>query len=1705
MSGSTVDQQGVPSRRRPGPPLRRDPRAVFGVLAVITVILAAALSTALPAAPAASPVHTPSPITTATHLPATTATASDRPAATAMPDGWASVALDAYQPVASLAATKSGAAGVATESAFTLVSLAGADPAALASKIAVDPEIDLAIAAGPVAGSVTLRPTRSLAPGELYRFTLGSPEGSSLGSWAFQTAAPLRVVNTVPYDQATEVPTSSGIELTFDQDGALDAQSHFTIEPRVAGSFEQHGRTLVFVPDALRPATLYTVRLASGVSLAGTDQVLETDVIVQFETAATRSESATEILEYRFGRPMIEVPTGERPVVALRVDAWRSNLSDEEREALEGQPFDVEVFRLPSEAAGVAAARQVARSPGWTRWSGDLVSTAALPPVGSFTVEPLRIGEAWGPSWIRLPVDLEAGWYLLEAKGTQRDWQIVLQATDIAGYAAATTDRMLVWANDIATGSSLAGARVGTLEGLSLGVTDADGLLVRATPAALTVAPSSASDRPPAVTIRDRSGRSLVLLPGLESECCWGYVQDGFWRGEAAASDRWWLLLATDRQVFRSTDTVNVWGYVRDRDSAAVPTSIRIDLTGGGDQAPPIQRLQTRPDPTGAFAATIALVDLPTGGYEVDLLVDGEKVAQTWISVDEIRKPAFAVESDTDRHVLIAGEQVRLTSRVAFFDATPVPGLPLTADLFGERRLTTDRDGVATIAAKATVDPDAWRWGGEGYAGISVRPALGEEAEIYDYSSILVFPAAVRFDAEAAIDSGRVVVDGSLHQVAVKRLEAAWGTDRWDAVDRNGAAIAGAVVTARITELVPVKVKSRRVYDFITKQAVDIWEYRTDEVDRGSRTVRTGADGRLRLTFQATDDHDYRIVLSVKDSKGRTERLQVHATRPQSSQAATMPWLKLGCGAQSDSLSVGDPICMTAVNDSGSLPSGGANRYLFVTAQRGLRDSVITTEPVRRAVFTAEDVPNLHAWAAWFTGTSIVPIGGSSVVAFDASDRSLTVDLAVDRARYAPGDSVALAVRTTRPNGKPVAASVVVRVVDEKLYAMGYARLPDPLEELYGSVGSGLLWTRASHPTPEPDMGGYGDTTGGGGDGRSDFEDALLYRMVTTDEAGRADLSFRLSDDLTSWRVTAAAMTSVPEAGQATLLVPVGLPFFVETTIAPEYLVSDRPSIRLRAYGSGLTAGARVQFTVSSTSLGMSGLTVKGNAFEPVDVPLPALRLGEHALTIRAASGSGPTGLIDTLTRRITVVQSRLHQTRTTYMEVRDGLRPDGGTGRTTYLFTDHGRGQYLAALQALLASDGPRADQALAAAIARDLLISEFNSDPEQLPPVSFDPDRYQRDGIALLPYSSRDLTLTTYVALLAGERFDRSWLAMVLQETAGSPDATREERIQALAGLAGLGQPVLMRLMGVVLDGSLTARERLFAALGLAVAGDETSARAIERDLLNSYGQQRGPWIRLDVGGSPDDTVEATSILALLAATLGDPRATSAQAYVDANPANEQLYSLQQAAFIARMLRRVPGEPARFAYTFDGRRTVVDLEAGASYSLSLVDAQRRTFSVELLEGSVGLSASWDAPLVRDEVDRDPELELARTYTPYPSVPGDAMVEVRLTATLGPGAVGGCYVVTDLVPSGLAPLNLEQQWGYGDPEPDRYVLPYDIDGQRVCFCASPSPTSRTVKMRYFARVVTSGAYTWESAVIQSAAASGSINLTNGRQIDILP
>jgi uncharacterized protein YfaS (alpha-2-macroglobulin family) len=91
-----------------------------------------------------------------------------------------------------------------------------------------------------------------------------------------------------------------------------------------------------------------------------------------------------------------------------------------------------------------------------------------------------------------------------------------------------------------------------------------------------------------------------------------------------------------------------------------------------------------------------------------------------------------------------------------------------------------------------------------------------------------------------------------------------------------------------------------------------------------------------------------------------------------------------------------------------------------------------------------------------------------------------------------------------------------------------------------------------------------------------------------------------------------------------------------------------------------------------------------------------------------------------------------------------------------------HSRTRPSAPLTELATSGAPRIDQAVAAAIVRDLLMADFGFDPTLLPPAPFDVATYpvqqqqQNDagetiamGLPLLPYGSADARLTARVAL--------------------------------------------------------------------------------------------------------------------------------------------------------------------------------------------------------------------------------------------------------------------------------------------------------------------------------------------------------------------
>ncbi len=1644
---------------------------------------------------------------------------------------WTSIESVAAAPEATLRAARTDAAGVFGDTTFVLTATGGTPAATLAARLASTPAAPFKVGAGPDAGSVTLRPDRPLAAGGTYRFDLSGSDGLRTASWAFQVRGPIHVQSTIPGDTATAVPTTTGIEVTFDQDGVADLSPYFTISPATQGRFERNGRTQVFVPSGLKARTVYTVTVRKGLPGVAPSLALERDLRFRFETSGP---PAAEPVRIRIGRDILQASPTERPVIGLEVI-----LPDVEGVTTDPpRSVPVRVYRYPSGDAAIRQLRLLFDQPAFAEWSEPKVPTSGLPRVLGFSAR-LRMVENGGV--IAFPTRLPAGWYLVEVGSTRRS-QAILQVTGVTAWVAVLSDRTVVWANDAVTGRPVKGAVVRLHGGATLGRTDATGLLVSRTPAAL-VPPeaipdgkSGGSGQPARVTspildVRAPNGTSVSVPFDVNDR---GGTYRGEWAGyEPATSPGWWSLLSTDRELYRTTDRVDVLGLLRTRIGRTVPTTVELRLvTSANDQVtdpPVITRISVHPDLAGAFSGSLRLDGQAVGTYILQAVVDGTVARRAMVEVGVIRKPLYELGVTLDHHAVVqappvgsalASDEGRIAATITarFFDGRPVPTVPFRVadpyeDTSGTRTVTapTDANGQVVFAWSPVREESSE---GEGDVCISISPARTEEGEIQASSCALVFPSAVTLRAESALTGRRLSLSGDLHLVDLAGVERQLSAGLADEATLriDGPPVARTKVTATVTELISVRHLARYLYDPIAKQVVPQYEYDTTRRPFRTLTLRTGADGRFRTSLAVpSGKHDYEVVLRAVDELGRTERHTVYAGPAIAGMepAVRLPQFETIVGERevAASYDVGDAVRLTMTDGVRALPSGGSNRYLYIVARQGLRSAKVTTSSRFDRRFAEGDVPGIFVIGVRFTGRTYAP-KAATWADFDPANRRITVGLTADRSRYAPGGTANVAIRTTDARGRPVAASVILRAVDQKLFAMGAAAAFEPLPVIYEREPSGILRLTATHQAPGGGTEGEGGSAGGGGGDeglRSDFVDTLAFRQVRTDQAGRATVALPLSDDLTSWHLSATAITSALGAGEGDLLLPVGLPFFVEATIADEYLAADRPTIRLRAYGDGLATGDPVTFTVSGASLGLAPTRYDGRAFTDVDVPLPALVVGRHTLVIEASSTrAGPDGrpLSDRLARTVAVVTSRLTSTATDWRVLTTGGRLPGGADLTSYTFSDAGRGRYISLLEELASEGGARIDRALAQGMARDLLVRAFGRDPAALPPAAFDPSIYQiatreddngntvSAGVPLLPYSGPDPMLTARIAIVAPDRLDPDGLRDVLLVIDGLPTTSRELHLAVTAGLASLGVPRLAEVRAAAGLPDLTVRERLYVALAAEASGDDETARSIEGALLRSYGERLGEWARLRTGSTADEMVELTSLCALVAAGLGDPLAPALLDYVRANPARAELHVLDEVGVVERTLPRTPSAAASFAYTLDGGRHVVDLPPGGSFGLDLTAAQRDAIRLETLTGSVGVAASWTTPVAAAGLRLDPDLGLTRSVTPAGTIPADTVVVVELRPTFGGTAVDGCYDVVETVPSGLAPLTRTDAL-VGD---DGSVSPYAVVGQEVRFCADRATTPRIpLVLRYLARVITPGTYAWEPAVMRFAEAPGGV------------
>jgi len=635
-----------------------------------------------------------------------------------------------------------------------------------------------------------------------------------------------------------------------------------------------------------------------------------------------------------------------------------------------------------------------------------------------------------------------------------------------------------------------------------------------------------------------------------------------------------------------------------------------------------------------------------------------------------------------------------------------------------------------------------------------------------------------------------------------------------------------------------------------------------------------------------------------------------------------------------------------------------------------------------------------------------------------------------------------------------------------------------------------------------------------GGGAREFFTDAALFQSITTDNSGYANVNFTLPDNITSWRVTAQAISDELYAGINITKIPVSLPVFAEVTIGNEYLIDDKPIAKMRAYGINLKNNDDVNFNVITPELSNENKILNGKAFQPIFYNLPELKFGKYNITYNLDTKKGK----DAVKLPINIISSRLEiqKAKNEKLSLDTKITAENNLPMTIVL-SDQGQNILYNPLLDLSWEYGSRVDQILVRILSGELIKKYYDENNNINEKFNFYNYQTTSGGITLLPYSSEELQLSAKIASLGAPKFDKESLAQFFFNILENNNSNREEISYALSGLASLKKPVLLRLEQWLKRDDLSALEKLYLAQALYDLGDKEKSNILYLDIMSKYGEKKDPYIIVKVSKVYDEVFQATALASVLAASLNSEDSPKLFNYLIDNQDlysqsknSENLFNIEKYNYINQTLPKLKPSPSHITYNFKDEDYNINLTGGKTHNFILYPNEVNNLKFTKVEGDVGISTRYIVPIDLKNVKKDDSIAIKREYY----VKGDKTnsfnendtIEVRIYPIFYKNAIKGDYQITDILPSGLMPITKYYYSGYMSSS-CLHWYPFNTDNQKIKYSINLDYwLNKYCAGNYFyytARVKNKGEFKGEPAVIQSFINPEIINYSEEETITI--
>ena len=1023
---------------------------------------------------------------------------------------------------------------------------------------------------------------------------------------------------TIEPAQGDYASISNGIVVSFSQEvNAETAEAAFSLAPATPGTFEwRDSRTMVFMPESgfLERETAYTVTLATSLRLLDGRSGLRTPLSHTFTT--------------RWGQF-----TGNFGVGAL------GQVIDADGRRAVQFAFDAEANRVDAQfTLRAVPLEDFVRNAGQveTLWDGSRQEHPNLDRyavVSTWTygadAQPSRKDDEWSGRRLEtlIPADVPPGLYVLELKAGNDTDALWVALTRAAVQARRSDDQVLAWVTDI-NGSPIGNATVSVLtsdaQTLASGGTNADGLIkldVSAAQAAWVVADIQ-GDR----TVTALSSGWQSFVPGLSPST--GSL------GKQA------VFITTDRPIYRPGDTVRFKAILRHDDDGNLTVEpereVIVKMHDARDNV--VRTIYLRTDAFGSVDSLFRIAEgATTGEYAIEVQIDGETHRQTF-EVEDYNKPEIDVQLTTDGSAYSTAQTIHGTVDTRYFFDTPVVNANVSIQFFDVYEYCDWSDECYSQAWYPQDKADIT--GKTDSTGRFVFTTKAATSYFDWYGMDSAASARIGIEATVTDDSNLPV---SAHQIVTvyqsqRRLE-------W--LSGHGLYRPGENATLRlsVTDLAGAAVVGQR-----TRLEARRWNERSlDYSDVFWKSdVVSDKTGIVEASLPLEEPGYYQLVARASDPDGRSVTVETWLWAYAAAAAYPQQAGSFGVEADREAYAPGDVAVLTIWSDF----SGPA---LVSIGRTGLlREQIVTLHSPITSVevpIQSGDAPNLNvSISAWRTPLD----SNGQPLAFDPDtmhhslpdsalmsagimlnvppvDKQLTIEVHADRESYSAGEQATFDFVVNDAAGQPVQAQIALALVDEAIFRLS--------EENSGPIFDAFYFPRAKKVgefnsyEPSRWISVYNECEcgggGGGGEGpglepRNDFEDTALWSpVILTDSEGHASVTVTLPDNLTTWRLTARAVTASTQVGEVTTRIITQKDIIVRPVLPTTLTAGDDVDLTVivhnntavtRTFDVGMTAtpGFQLRDALIRT------VTAAANSTVVVGWRARALEAGDRTLTFRA-------------------------------------------------------------------------------------------------------------------------------------------------------------------------------------------------------------------------------------------------------------------------------------------------------------------------------------------------------------------------------------------------------------------------------------------------------------------------------------------------------